>query len=236
MPATALGGAGLRVVDEVVVLHLAGRDDIAGSSGTGKQTRTAAPSGSGSATFEEDAACRDVARDAVDLAEQQRFQPHHEHLVEAEMRPLVVDDQVGGGGAGFVALCRRLRNQKASPWHHPTVSCNEVKKLTCRIIADGRCVRGDADGCGVGARAALVAADLRLSAIPGDALPRCPAGGTPTSCPRRRLRVLGALCWSARAGRCRAARARPQVIAAALCTRCTESRTSAPVLHASVVT
>ena len=48
MPGDRAAGAGLREVDEVVVLDLAGRHDLAGAVGHGKQTRTEAPSGSGS--------------------------------------------------------------------------------------------------------------------------------------------------------------------------------------------
>ena len=58
-------------------------------SGTGKQTRTEAPSGQRIGELEEDPARRDVAGDAVDLAEQQRLDPHGEHLVEAQVRALL---------------------------------------------------------------------------------------------------------------------------------------------------
>ena len=140
MPGDRAAGAALRVVDEVVVLHLAGRDDLAGAVGDGEADAHRAPSGSGSRQLEEDAARRDVAGDAVDLAEQQRFQPHHEHLVEAQVGALLVAADVGGGA---VAALRRasvvgsvssaVESKGVTHGHHRTLSSNEVKKLTCRI-------------------------------------------------------------------------------------------------------
>src|SRR4030095_8857932 len=98
------------------------------------------PGGRGVGWPEEDAAGGDVAGDAVDLAEQQRFQPHHEHLVEAQMRALFIDHDGGGGRYGLlggrfgrrvVIVSSGIKGRRHG--NYPTLSSNEVKKLTCRI-------------------------------------------------------------------------------------------------------
>ena len=96
MPATARLDAALREVDEVVVLDLAGRDHLARAVRHGEADAHRRAERQRIGELEEDAARRDVAGDAVDLAEQQRLDPDGEHLVEPQVRPLIAARLIGG--------------------------------------------------------------------------------------------------------------------------------------------